>query len=212
MSKRKRGRQKRRSSGRKFYGGLVRGRIHPRVTSCSPWNSVVVTVNLAMTVNGLSCVNAGTIRTLIRRELGLLSANIDIRLVRVDVWVSPRYVRSDKNYIVFAPCDWTNKIACVTTQHSVLNWYQVWGTATEPAHAHYQWSKTLATNVITVGEKPAVIIFDVAGSKDHPVHFILKLHVQWRPNTPNPQIHVGVLTSMRLQSNYVHASEHPGVM
>lgn len=197
VRRRRRGRF-RRECGRRafrmkaFNGGLVRGQLHPPTNSASPWNNHVLTVSWDSS-SGPSpkCVSSLQVETALVHEIGLISTQtINMRVSRVDVWVPPAYASGDKNFIIFAPSDWTDKVtSCGST--SALNWYEAWGTAVQPAHIHYVWPKSIATQVIRSFSN--VVLFQF--SAPSVMHYLIKLHLQWRPSTPDPKPTHGVMAS-----------------
>lgn len=178
-------------------GGLVRGRMHPPTNSASPWNNYVLTTVWKSTdttpLKTIQCVSAKSVEVLLRGELGLIATQeINLRCARVDVWVPPAFSTGDKNSIVFAPCDWTNKEKCDAV--SILNWYEAWGTNVQPAHTHYVWPRSIATQVIKNDADVVLFQFDI---KVVATQYILKVHLQWRPANPDPRPTEGVLVSIR---------------
>lgn len=189
---------RRRTMRRAFNGGLVRGRMHPTVTSASPWNSYTLTSTWTAakeTDAGVVCFLASQLRTGIRGELGLDGAkSIDLRLLRVDVWVPPTLATSDRNFIVLSPSDWTTQDSC--SGWSQINWYEGWGTAVQPAHVHYVWPKSISTIVLPYQDDFALFRFDIKAK----CQYIIKFHVLWRVSNPDPRPtaeNVGVLHPAR---------------
>lgn len=216
MARRRKGRGKR--SGRRmlrkaFSGGLVRGSMHPRTTSGSPWNNYVLTTTYAVTSAGISCLLSTKVCDLVKSELGIRTdkikdtASINIRVTRIDMWIPPAYVGGDLNCIVFAPEDWTDKRNCADTD---LNWYEAWGTAVQPAHAHYIWPRSIATQVITELDGASLVKFD---TKKANVQIILKVHLQWRPAQPDLRpVSYGYLLSTRTKHlDYEFIEEQEGM-
>lgn len=177
-----------------FNGGTVRGKLHPPTACASPWNNYVLTTTWKTVEAGLQCVSSKDVERLLRTEIGLKADQaIDLRVSRVDAWVPPAFVNSDRNYIVFSPCDWTDKEACVN--RAALNWYEAWGTAVQPAHLHYIWQKSIANQVLKDNADITLFQLDIS-LKD--LSYLFKIHVQWRPSTPDPRPVVkGILQSVR---------------
>lgn len=185
------GRRRRRAPARKrarrgvngFRGGVIRGRSRPTLSSASPWNNYTVTTVWTPPSGqaGIQCYGATSLRAVVRKELGLASDfDMDVRVMRIDVWVPPANTNSDRNCIVFSPCDWTSFEACDKVRQ--LAWYEEWGTAVLPAHLHYVWPKTLSVHVIPGNKDFPLCKFDVKNDK---MSYIVKFHVQWRPPTPD---------------------------
>lgn len=178
-----------------FNGGIVRGRMHPPTNSASPWNNYVLTTTWksGAVATGFKCVTALEAEDFLRKEIGLtIAQKVNLRVTRVDVWVPPAYANSDRNSIAFAPSDWTDKVTDCTTVPA-LNWYEAWGTAVQPAHLHYVWPKSIATQVIVDASTTVLFQFDIKTESE----YIIKFHLQWRPSTPDPKPTKGVLTSIR---------------
>lgn len=193
MRRRFRGRR-RRGVRRAFSGGLVRGSMHPTVTSSSPWNNYALTTSFDADKSAILCMSATQVRKALRTELGLkVDAAVDIRVMRVDIWVPPPDAGSDRNFIVLSPCDWTARGGC--DDSSQLNWYEGWGTAVQPAHIHYVWPKSISTLVLPNNKDFTILKFDC---KDK-CHYIVKFHLQWRPSNPDPRPTgaVGRVSTMR---------------
>lgn len=201
MAGARRQRRVRRRRGRRtrlrlpFNGGLVRGRMHPSTTSASPWNTYTVsTVWKAAKPEdkGIVCLSKKAIATIVKTELGLSTADIDMRVTRMDVWTPPAFQNGDSNCIVFSPSDWTSRDTCNAANQ--LNWYESWGTSVQPAHVHYVWPKSIATQVMRSGVDFEVVKFDIIAGQE----FIMKIHLMWRYPTPNPRPDsVSVLLSVR---------------
>lgn len=201
MAGARRQRRVRRRRGRRtrlrlpFNGGLVRGRMHPSTTSASPWNVYTVTTiwkAAKPTDAGLVCLGKNAIATIVKTELGLSTADIDMRISRMDIWTPPAFQNNDSNCIVFSPSDWTSRDTCANANQ--LNWYEAWGTSVQPAHAHYVWPKSIATQVMRSTSNFEVVKFDIIAGQE----FLLKIHLMWRYPTPNPRPDsVSVLLSVR---------------
>lgn len=201
MAGTRRQRRVRRRRGRKsrlripFNGGLVRGRMHPPTTSASPWN--VYTVTTIWTAadekdKGIVCLGKKAIAKIVQVELGLSTDAIDMRITRMDIWTPPAFQANDSNCIVFSPSDWTSRDNCSSANQ--INWYEAWGTSVQPAHAHYVWPKSIATQVMRAGVDFEVVKFDIIAGQQ----FLLKIHLMWRYPTPNPRPDsVSVLLSVR---------------
>lgn len=201
MAGARRQRRVRRRRGRRtrlripFNGGLVRGRMHPSTTSASPWNVYTVTTiwkAKKSTDSGIVCLDKTAIATIVKTELGLSTEAIDMRISRMDIWTPPAFQNNDSNCIVFSPSDWTSRDKCSNTNQ--LNWFEAWGTSVQPAHAHYVWPKSIATQVMRSGSEFEVARFDIIAGQE----FLLKIHLMWRYPTPNPRPDsVSVLLSVR---------------
>lgn len=179
---RRRFRRRRRGVRRVFSGGLVRGSMHPTVTSSSPWNNVALTTSFTADKSDILCMTAGQVRASLRKELGLKDdATVDIRIMRVDIWVPPPSQGSDRNFVVLSPCDWTVMSECGDSRQ--LNWYEGWGTAVQPAHIHFVWPRSISTLVLPNGKDLSILKFDC---KDK-CNYIVKFHMQWRPSNPDPR-------------------------
>lgn len=190
MAGKRRQRRVRRRRGRRtrlripFNGGLVRGRMHPSTTSASPWNVYTVTTIWKAEktdVSGIVCLSKKTITDVVKIELGLSTAAIDMRISRLDIWTPPAFQNNDSNCIVFSPSDWTSRDQC--TNANQINWYEAWGTSVQPAHAHYIWPRSIATQVMRSGADFEVVKFDIIAGQQ----FLLKIHLMWRYPTPNPR-------------------------
>lgn len=202
MARRRRARRRvgrrrniRRGRGNKMLnGGMIRGRMHPPENSASPWNNFVVTFLWSPTkpASGsfvtLQDLMTSQVRDQVRTELGL-SGGVDMRIRRIDVWTQPQTSNSTRNTIVMAPYDWT-------TCGGILNWYESWGTSVQPAHCHYVWPKSISNVVLSDGKSCAVARFDV---RDENFAYIIKCHLTWRKNAPNPLRATGEVTSLRTQ-------------
>lgn len=201
MAGARRQRRVRRRRGRRtrlripFNGGLVRGRMHPSTTSASPWNVYTVTTvwkAQSPDAHGIVCLNKKAIAGVVKTELGLSTEAIDMRISRMDIWTPPAFQNNDSNCIVFSPSDWTSRGECAKANQ--LNWYEAWGTSVQPAHAHYVWPKSIATQVMRSDVDLEVVKFDVIAGQE----FILKIHLMWRYPAPNPRPDsVSVLLSVR---------------
>lgn len=201
MAGARRQRRVRRRRGRRtrlrlpFNGGLVRGRMHPSTTSASPWNVYTVTTIWKAAKSedkGIVCLDKKAIATIVKTELNLQTEAIDMRISRMDVWTPPAFQNNDSNCIVFSPSDWTSRDTCTT--YNQLNWYEAWGTSVQPAHAHYVWPKSIATQVMPSGSNFEVVRFDIIAGQE----FLLKIHLMWRYPTPNPRPDsVSILLSVR---------------
>lgn len=202
MAGARRQRRVRRRRGRRarlripFNGGLVRGRMHPSTTSASPWNVYTVTTiwkAANATDKSIVCLDKNTIMKVVEAELGLAKdAKIDMRISRMDIWTPPAFQNNDSNCIVFSPSDWTSRDQCANANQ--LNWYEAWGTSVQPAHAHYVWPKSIATQVMRSGANFEIVKFDIIEGQQ----FLLKIHLMWRYPTPNPRPDsVSVLLSVR---------------
>lgn len=180
---RRRFRRRRRGGARRaFAGGLVRGSMHPTVTSSSPWNNMALTTSFSADKSAILCMTAMQVRGSLRSELGLKAdAAVDIRIMRVDIWVPPPDAGSDRNFVVLSPCDWTARGGC--DDSSQLNWYEGWGTAVQPAHVHYVWPRSISTLVIPNSKDLTILKFDCKEK----CHYIVKFHMQWRPSSPDPR-------------------------
>lgn len=195
--RRPRGRRRfmRRGSGRRklLNGGMIRGRMHPPTNSASPWNNIVCTFQWNPTATDgkvfvpIQTLGAQQVRRQVKTELGIQS-EIDIRVRRIDVWTQPQTSNSTRNTVVIAPCDWTQ------CGGAPINWYESWGTAVQPAHGHYVWPKSISTVVLPFGSDCTIVKFDV---RDKNFAYIVKIHLMWRINAPNPLQQLGVLTSLR---------------
>lgn len=185
MGRRRRGggRRKRRSGGKRtLKGGLLKGRQHPTTTSSSPWNSLTLTNVWTGKEAGITCFIMQQLQIALRGELGLDPKQaVDIRVLRIDIWVPPTSTATVRNYIVFSPSDWSNKAICGSW--SQMNWYESWGTVAEPAHLHYVWPKSM-TIMTQPYENTAAVLFrmDVKANQQ----YIMKHHVLWRPSNPDP--------------------------
>lgn len=201
MAGARRQRRVRRRRGRRtrlrlpLNGGLVRGRMHPSTTSASPWNVYTVTTIWKATSpdkKGIICLTKKAVATVVQKELGLTSDAIDMRISRIDIWTPPAFQNNDSNCIVFSPSDWTSRDVCANSNQ--LNWYEAWGTAVQPAHAHYVWPKSIATQVMRSGADFEVVKFDIIAGQE----FLLKIHLMWRYPEPNPRPDsVSILLSVR---------------
>lgn len=198
VRRRRRGRRvARRSFGRVrlMNGGMIRGRMHPPSNSASPWNNCVVTFQWIPTPPDsgknfvpLQNLTAKDVRTQLSAELGL-SGSVDMRIFRVDVWTQPQISNSNRNTVVIAPVDWTR------CDGAVLNWYESWGTAVQPAHGHYIWPRSISNVVIPDTKQCAVVKFDV---RDTGFAFIVKFHLVWRKSQPDPLREItGISRSLR---------------
>lgn len=196
--RRRRGRRNvRRGFGkRRLNGGMIRGRMHPPTNSASPWNNCVVTFqwlpkpgdgkNTAFSV--VQTLSAANVRVQLEKELGI-AGKIDMRVRRVDVWTQPQISNSNRNTIVLAPTDWTR------CGDASINWFESWGTATQPAHCHYVWPASISTVVITSQNDCSILKFEV---RDDAFSFIVKVHLAWRIATPNPlTLQAGIVSSLR---------------
>lgn len=220
---RRRRRARRRRGGRRrvnkirWSGGLVRGRMHPPTSHASPWNTLVLTNSLTFEADadGLTCFSSSTVRKAVKSEIGVNAATpIDVRILRMDTWVPPVSQNTDKNYIVFAPCDWTNlRTTCANAVN--INWFEAWGTSVQPAHVHYVWPRSISNVVLPNDTDVLICQYDVKKSTV-PLQYILKLHVMWRPSIPDPRpAGYGVLTPMRMarmsDDFELVGSDHPSV-
>lgn len=172
----------------------MRGRMHPPTNSASPWNTYVLTTtwSLADTEDGIKCVSLSVLQDAIQKELGLSKVAISLRLCRIDVWTPPALAGSDRNFIVMAPCDWTDASVCASVR--AINWYEAWGTAVQPAHLHYVWPRSIS-NVVLNASDLVLCEFDIKKK----CQYILKFHCMWRPLTPDPRPTVaGVFESVRV--------------
>lgn len=169
--------------------------MHPSTTSASPWNSYTVTTIWKAAKNddkGIVCLTKKMIATVVKTELGLSTDAFDMRISRMDIWTPPAFQNSDTNCIVFSPSDWTSRDKCADGNQ--LNWYESWGTAVQPAHAHYVWPKSISTQVMRSGSEFEVVKFDIIAGQE----FLLKIHLMWRYPTPNPRPESdGILLSVR---------------
>lgn len=145
------------------------------------------------TTDGVACVSKLAILNLAKTELGIGSTvPIDMRITRVDLWVPPAFQNSERNYVVFSPCDWTSRSDCDSS--SQLNWYEAWGTSTQPAHVHYIWPRSISVQVMPANSDFEVFKLDTKKSAE----YIMYVHMQWRNATPNPiQLAYGQLDSLR---------------
>lgn len=194
----RRGRRRRpvrRGFGRKMQlGGMIRGRMHPPSNTASPWNNYVVTFlwnpsapAKDMPFNTFQLLNSGNIRDQVKQELGI-NGDIDMRIRRMDVWTQPQTSNSTRNCIVMAPFDFV-------TCGGIINWFESWGTSVQPAHCHYIWPKSTSNVVIAAGNNCRVLQFDV---RDASFAYIIKCHLMWRKNSPNPlRVSEGVVTNLR---------------
>lgn len=190
MAGTRRQRRVRRRRGRRtrlrlpFNGGLVRGRMHPSTTSASPWNMYTVTTiwqSKNATDKGIICLGKQAIAAVVKTELGLSTDAIDMRITRMDIWTPPAFQNNDSNCIVFSPSDWTSRDDCKVSNQ--LNWFEAWGTSVQPAHAHYVWPKSIATQVMHAESEFEVARFDIIAGQQ----FLLKIHLMWRYPVPNPR-------------------------
>lgn len=191
---RRRGRRgRRRPRSRRQLGGMVRGRQHPPSTTASPWLQLAMfTIFSAPSdQDGPACVTAADIINALKVELGLADVEKpDLRVLRVDAWTMPENASSANNTIVFAPCDWTQAGTCGTR---LLNWFEAWGTAAQPAHIHYIWPVSISNIILPVDSTFPVYQFDmVKGTK-----LLNKVHLLWRPSKPDPRPNQAKLRSWR---------------
>lgn len=187
MARRRRRRGRRRGGGRRSkvasHGGLLRGRVHPPTNSASPWNTYVLTLTWkeADTAKGITCIGRKSFMEQLRTELGLAKAQqVSLRVMRMDVWTPPPSANSDRNFIVFAPSDWTDMSKCDAARS--LNWYESWGTAVQPAHLHYVWPRSIS-NIVINDDDTVICRFDIKEK----CSYIIKLHCMWRPLVPDPR-------------------------
>lgn len=183
--------------------------MHPPTTSASPWNTYTVTTIWKAEksdASGIVCLAKKTIATIVKTELGLSTEAVDMRISRIDVWVPPAFQNNDKNCIVLSPSDWTHRDACANANQ--INWYESWGTSVQPAHVHYVWPRSIATQVMRAAADFEVVKFDILAGQE----FLLKIHLMWRYPTPNPRpdsesLLISVRESRRLQAVADHDFE-----
>lgn len=191
-------RQTRRRRGRRrnTLGGMIRGKMHPPTNSASPWNSYCMTSVWTSVKTGSICVTLKQLRDWMKIELGIAAnSRISMRLLRVDVWTEPPDANTRRNCVIFSPSDWVAAAGdCKTTRQ--LNWFEAWGTAVQPAHVHYVWPKSISNYVLRdetttsslapVPDTSLVLFrFDIK-SIDGGFNYIIKSHLLWRLQTPDP--------------------------
>lgn len=171
----------------------MRGRMHPPTNSASPWNTYVMTFLWNSTKIGIQCIAVSDIQSNLKSELGL-KTDVDMRIMRMDLWTQPQEADTDRNSVVFSPSDWTYADAC--SGWGQLNWYESWGTAVQPAHCHYIWPRSIS-NVVLPKQDTGIVICRI-DCKDNKVRLIVKVHMMWRPSDPDPyRVSVGHVTSLR---------------
>lgn len=191
----RRNRRRRRRGGRRpgnirraFNGGFIRGRVHPTSTSAAPWNCYTLTTywHAAPTPKSqVQCVMLKELRDMIRTELGFKKTNpmldIDVRLLRLDVWVVPTQTNTLRNCVVLSPSDWTMHKDCGSSAQ--LGWREAWGTSTQPAHCHYVWPRSISNIVLPSKDDLTLFRFDV---RDADTQYLVKFHILWRFSDPDP--------------------------
>lgn len=198
MARRRRnGGRRKRGRGRKTRNGIIRGSQHPPSSSASPWNCLTLaSIWTSSNTAGIACFMIKQIRTAIRTEIGLETSQlIDLRYLRVDLWVPPSQTVTGRNNIILSPSDYSDAAICKSW--SQLNWYEAWGTVAEPAHLHYVWPRSISNRVLAYEYPDDLTLFrlDVPSGD---VSYIVKSHVLWRPSNPDPRPTVtGELTSVR---------------
>lgn len=213
IARKRRGRRRgiRRGRGVVRRGGMIRGRMHPPSNSASPWNNYVVTFLWNPSTDPFVAkqdLSLDSVRKAVKDELGLGTAAIDMKIRRIDVWTQPQSANSTRNTVVLAPYDWTN---C----DGKINWYEAWGTATQPAHCHYVWPTSISNIVLVNSKTCSVACLDV---RDKAFAYIIKVHLMWRPADPTPlkMVH-GIVTSLRTPtmisppSDYVIVGDAPAI-
>lgn len=165
---------------RKFSGGRVGGKQHPTTAIASPWNS------LACIAYWKSVKTADQARITIKSVLGLVKSELGVtstivaKIRRLDIWVPPNKSATDRNSIVFAPCDFTRATKSKATP--IIEWFEAWGTAAQPAHVHYIWPSATANLVVTEDDEGDLgLIWERQTSTDDP-RYIMKVHLVWRVN------------------------------
>lgn len=194
MTKRRNKRRRVRRGRKRTASVLIKGSVLPTMNTASPWNELTVTTFWTSGgKDGIICINLDEVRGIIVKELGLYkNTPIDLRYMRVDLWSDP-IITASENFIVLAPCDWTRVNLCPLP--SVLEWFEIWGTVTIPAHLHYVWPQSISQTVMPSGTNNVLFQLDCTRY----CRYIMKHHVMWRPNLPDPRptIERGIMLSIR---------------
>lgn len=180
--------KRKRNTKKSFKGGLVRGPAHPSVCIPAPWNHISVTRYIAISLTGDICITQRDIAYQIQQELGYVvpekqpSAVFDLRVLKVDIWKTPKQTATDLNRIVFSPCDFSNFLP--PTSRDQLQWYEAWGSIITPAHLHYMWPKPLQNIVLPASFSTPLSVCILNGIKSD--EFIVRFSVLWRYPNPVP--------------------------
>lgn len=173
-------------------GARIRGRQHPFTNSASPWINYTVTFKWTPAEVGIGCVTIQNIKAQINSELGLDATKIIARIYRFDAWVLPVSINTNRNCVVVAPHDFTQGQDC--SRKTYLNWYEAWGTNTQPAHVHYLWPRSMQMYALDSASSASIISFDIV---DKNLSYLVKFHVAWRPEMADPNPRQGIITSAR---------------
>lgn len=161
------------------YDGVApRGRNDPPRIVANPWNSIVL-IARGLTTGKLQEVTPSSLRTLLVSQAGLdgLTAQLDFRFLRVDVWLDPITTVSGgagTSNLGLLPTAWQ------ATSLSARTWIEDVGTSVRHAHCHYIWPRIDQNSIVNSSYNLRVFAID---TKVADLGFTQHVHLLWRSRT-----------------------------